>query len=121
MIVFGLNIFFGFIPQPEPAGGAATYFEGLMASGFTMPLVGLTEVLVGVLLLVGRWVPLALILVMPILVNALLFHVFLEPASIAPAIVVFGLVAFLMWAYRDHYAALKNADAKPRTSDVQPV
>ncbi len=119
LIVFGLNGFLGFIPQPEPTGQAAVYFGGLMASGFTLPLVAATEVVVGILVLIGRWVPLALIVLVPVMLNAFLYHAFLDVAGIAPSVVVLALTFFLMWAYRDHYSALKNADAKPRTSSVE--
>src|SRR5205823_3201049 len=86
--VFGLNGFLHFIPQPKDAmpAGAAAFAGALMQTGYMMPLVMGTQLLTGILLLVNRFVPLALALLAPILVGIITFHIFLAPASIAPAI-----------------------------------
>jgi uncharacterized membrane protein YphA (DoxX/SURF4 family) len=103
--VFGLNGFLHFIPQPKTPmpEGAVAFAGALMNTGYMMPLVMGTQVLVGVLLLVNRFVPLALALIAPIIVGIITFHIFLSPATIAPAIVVVILELYLAWAYRDAY------------------
>src|SRR5580692_7855549 len=73
--VFGLNGFLHFIPQPPPPAPAGAFFSALFATGYMLPLVMGTELLVGVLLLANRFVPLALALVAPIIVNIVAFHV----------------------------------------------
>lgn len=103
--VFGLNGFLHFIPEPKtpmPAGAAA-FAGALMATGYMMQLVFGTQLLTGVLLLVNRFVPLALALLAPILVGIITFHIFLAPASIAPGVVVVALEVYLAWAYRDAF------------------
>src|SRR6476646_8352122 len=80
-LLFGLNGFFHFLPQP-PAPAAATSFAGaLFATGYMFPLIKGTEVLTAVLLLSNRYVPLALALIAPVIVNILAFHAFLAPAG----------------------------------------
>src|ERR1043166_2797758 len=104
-VVFGLNGFLHFIPEPKTPmpEGAAAFAGALMNTGYMMPLVMGTQLLTGILLLINHFVPLALALLAPILVGIITFHIFLAPASIAPAIVVVVFELFLAWAYRDAY------------------
>ena len=79
--VFGMDGFLHFMPSPEgitDAGGA--FMGALAAAGYMFPLIKGTELLAGALLLANRSVPLALVLLAPVLVNIVLFHVFLMPA-----------------------------------------
>ncbi|MBI3849145.1 MAG: DoxX family membrane protein [Verrucomicrobia bacterium] len=100
--VFGLNGFVNFIPQPKDPmpEGAAAFAGALMKTGYMMRLVMGTQLLVGVLLLLNRFVPLALALIAPIIVGIVTFHIFLAPATIAPGVVVLVLELYLAWAYR---------------------
>lgn len=102
LVVFGLNLFLNFIPQPEtPLPALAAVFVGaLAASGYMMPLIGVTQLVVGVLLLANRCVPLALLLFAPFIVNSIAFHVFLEPKGLPPACVFLALHLYLAWVYR---------------------
>src|SRR6185437_9135396 len=104
-IVFGLNGFFHFIPQPKtPMPDAAQKFmAGLMATGYMFPLLFGLQTLVGVMLVAGLFVPLAIVLIAPVIVNIILFHVFVMPATIAPGIVVLVLECYLVWAYRSYF------------------
>ncbi len=90
-LVFGLNGFLHFIPQPKPTGLALQYFTVLSASHYMMP-VFLLQIIGGALLLANRFVPIALVLLGPILVNILIFHLTMAPAGIGP-----GLVATILW------------------------
>jgi hypothetical protein len=102
--VFGLNGFLHFIPQPAGTPDGALAFAGALAkTGYMFPLIKGTEVLVGVLLLANRFVPLALALIAPNVVNILAFHAFLAPKGIAVALVIFVLEVALAWAYRDAF------------------
>src|SRR5215813_3269063 len=77
-LVFGLNGFLQFIPQPKaPPPQAAMDFAGaLMKTGYMMKLIAGTQVVVGALLLLNLFVPLALTLIAPVIVNILAFHIF---------------------------------------------
>ena len=112
---FGLNLFFKFIPQPEaPMPKAAMDFAmALGASGYMMQLIGVTQLIVGVLLLVGRFVPLALALIAPFIVNSVAFHVFLERSGLPMSLVFAVLVAYLAWAYRNAYRPMLAAKVEP--------
>lgn len=114
-VVFGLNGFLNFIPQPkEPMPEKAMEFaEALMKTGYMMRLVMGTQLLVGILLLRNRFVPLALALIAPIIVGIISFHLFLAPATIAPGIFVLLLELYLAWAYRDAFRPMLAARATP--------
>src|SRR5262245_19645109 len=90
-LVFGLNGFFQFIPQPKtPPPQAAMDFAGaLIKTGYMMKLVSGTQAVVGALLLLNLFVPLALVLIAPVLVNIILFHLYLAPA---PSAMLPGLI-----------------------------
>ena len=115
LVVFGLNGFLNFIPQPEkPLPEQAAAFAGaLAASGYMMPLIGLTLLSVGVLLLLNRFVPLALVLFAPFIVNSLAFHLFLERGGLPIVAVFLALEIYLAWAYRQAYAPLLTARSTP--------
>lgn len=115
MTIFGLNGFLNFIPQPETPlpEGAAAFSTALMESGYMMPLIGLTQLLVGVGLVCNRFVPLALVLLAPFLVNAVAFHFFLEPSGLLPTGVFVGLHLYLAWVHRAAYRPLLTARFSP--------
>lgn len=115
LLVFGLNGFLNFIPQPEvklPAG-AEHFSAALVESGYMMPLIGLTLLTVGLLLVINRFVPLALVLFAPFIVNSVAFHVFLEPSGRVPAGVFLALELYLAWAYRAAWRPLFTARTSP--------
>src|SRR5438093_6672319 len=105
-VVFGSNIFLHFIPMPPlPATLAGDFSKALIQSHY-MYVVGLLQVIGGLLLLTGRYLPLGLTLLGPVIVNILLFHIFLEPSGLPMAIVVAVLALFLLWRHRTNFAGL---------------
>jgi putative oxidoreductase len=112
---FGLNLFLNFIPQPtKPMPEAVTAFVGaLMKSGYMMQMIGVTQLIVGVLLLVNRFVPLALALLAPFLVNSVAFHVFLEPSGLPMAMIFVALEVYLAWVYRNAFRPMLAARVDP--------
>lgn len=115
LVVFGLNGFLNFIPQPETAlpPAAEKFSLALLESGYMMPLIGATLLTVGVLLVLNRFVPLALVLFAPFIVNSLAFHLFLEPTGLVPAGVFLALHLYLAWAYRAAWRPLFSARTEP--------
>lgn len=111
LTVFGSNKFLGFMPAPELPEPAANFMGALVQSGYLMGLVGLTEVVAGILLLTGRFVPLALVLLAPVSVNIMAFHLALAPAAIGPALLVSGLNVYLLFAHLPVYRPLLRARA----------
>ena len=107
--VSGLNGVLHFMhPPPMPPGDAATFANLLMSSSY-MTFVALLMLIAGLLLLVGRFVPLALTILGPILVNILLFHFLLMHGGAAAGIVATLLELFLIYAYRRSFMGLFDA------------
>jgi putative oxidoreductase len=105
-VVFGSNTFLHFLPMPPPPPGlAGEYFHALFASGYINAIGGL-QVLGGFLLLIGRFVPLGLMILGAIIVNIWLFHGLMAPQGFEPAIIVTILELFLIWRYREAFAGL---------------
>ena len=103
--VFGLNGFIEFLPMPELEGGAAAYMGGLAAAGFFFPVLKIVELVGGLLLLLRLFSPLALVLLAPVVVQILLFHLFLDAAGLPMALVLTALAAYLGFGvYRDAFA-----------------
>lgn len=112
-VVFGLNGFLQFIPMPPPQGAAATFMGGLAAAGYFFPLLKATEIAVGLALLSGRFVPLALTVLAPILVNIVAFHAFVVGGGLLMPVALAALGLYLAWSYRDAYRSLLNPSARP--------
>lgn len=112
--VFGVNYFVPFMPQPEMNAEAGAFIGALAASGYIFPVMKLIDIVCGILLLIGRFVPLALTLLAPIIINILLFHIFLETSGLVMAVVIVVLECFLAWAYCDAFRGVLAANAQPR-------
>ncbi len=95
-------------PPPPPAmpHGAAAFSTALMQSGYMMPLIFGTQTVVGALLLLNRFVPLALTLLAPFLVNAFAFHLFLMPQGLVMVALFVVLELYLAWSYRQAFLPL---------------
>jgi putative oxidoreductase len=90
--VFGLNGFLHFIPMgPMPAGLAGQFFVVMTQSHYMVPVFAL-QLICGILLLINQFVPLALAILAPIIVNILIFHITMQPAGLPP-----GMVALILW------------------------
>lgn len=112
--VFGLNGFLHFIPAPAPSGLAAVFVGGLGASGYFFPLLKGTEVVAGLFLLSNRFVPLALTLLAPIVVNIVAFHAFLAPSGMVLPLLITALGLYLAYTERAVFAPiLKARSAEP--------
>jgi hypothetical protein len=114
--VFGLNGFLQFMPQPPIPERAGAFAGALAATGYMFPLIKGVEVIGGALLLANRFVPLALAIVAPNVVNIVLFHAFLAPGGLGVALFVLALELFTAWSYRDAYASMLRPLNAPKTS-----
>jgi uncharacterized membrane protein YphA (DoxX/SURF4 family) len=108
-VIFGLNIFLQFLHQPPPPGGPAGDFVKALFVSHYLYAVGALQVIGGALLLAGRFVPLGLTLLGPVIVNILLFHILLNPAGLPIAIVVAVLALIVLWYHRASFAGLLKA------------
>jgi len=106
LILFGANKFFDFFPMFEMPTAGANFIESLNTSGYILYVVGILEIIIGLLLLLKKWVPFALILLAPITFNILLFHLFLDVSDIWVAIVIVALNTILIYKYWKAYRPL---------------
>ncbi|MCA9716999.1 MAG: DoxX family protein [Myxococcales bacterium] len=116
-LVFGLNGFLNFMPTPDVPASAGAFLGALAATGYMFPVIKGVEVIVGALLLSNRFVPLALTLVAPIMVNIVLFHAVLAPAGLGMVLTLLALQLYLAWSYRDSFRAVLTAHARPAAGD----
>lgn len=110
-LVFGLNGFLQFIPMPPPPGLAGQYLGALFVSHY-LAAVFILEVAGGALLLVNRFVPAALSLLGPVLVNILLFHCLLAPEGLPLALVAAVLWSVVFWRFRAAFSGIFKAELK---------
>jgi uncharacterized membrane protein YphA (DoxX/SURF4 family) len=111
--VFGLNGFLHFIPQPPPANPVAIQFLVAVSASHFAAFFFLLQVLGGLLLLFGLFVPLALTLLAAELYNILAFHLTMAPASIPPALLASVLWVLVFIQYRESFKGIFSA--KPAT------
>jgi len=106
LIVFGANKFIGFMPSPELPEAAGNFMGALASTGYMFPLIGAVEVIVGILLILNKWVPFAVVLLAPVAVNMVLFHLKLAPGGIVPSALVAIINGFLIYVNWDKFKAL---------------
>ena len=104
-LVFGLNGFLHFIPSSPPAGTAGQFVGALFVSHYLVPIF-LLQIISAILLLVNRYVPLALTLLAPIIVNILLIHMLMLPSGLPLALVVTVLWIVVFLSVRSAFAGL---------------
>ncbi|MFA8434602.1 MAG: DoxX family membrane protein [Marinifilaceae bacterium] len=103
LVVFGLNKFIGFMPMPPMPEAASSLMEAFGAAGYIFPMLAIVEIIVGLMLLINRFVAMALLFLSPLSVNIILFHLALDPAGIGAGVLVFLLNLYLLLANKDKY------------------
>jgi len=103
LLIFGLNGFLQFMPMPEMSTEAGELMGALASAGYFFPIIAIVEIIVGVLLLINKYIALALIVLFPIMLNALLFHLFLDIAGIGAAALAITLNIFLLITYKEKF------------------
>lgn len=109
-LVFGMNKFLHFIPNPQEPPAAMDFFGALFRTGYFLPLLAATEIVSGALLLSGIFAPFALVLIAPVIVNIFMFHVFLAPSGLPMAVIFVALELALAWQYRWAYAPMFSSN-----------
>lgn len=110
LLIFGLNKFLAFITMPPPPDAAADFFGALVKTGYIMPMVALIEIVAGISWITGKYVPFTTLLMAPISVNIVSFHLFLAPGGIALGAVVALVNAYLFYVHKDKFMPLMQAD-----------
>ena len=108
-VVFGTNIFLQFIPTPPmPAGPMKDFSTSLFVTHY-IHVVGFFQVLTGLMLLINRYVPLALTLLAPVIFNILLTHLLMAPSGIGPGLVATILWFIVFWRVRSSFSGVLEA------------
>ena len=105
-VIFGSNAFLHFIPMPPIPQTLAGDFTRVFISSGWASVIGALQLIGGLLLLIGRFVPLALTILGAIIFNILVFHALMAPEGFPPALVFTLLELFLMWRYREAFIPL---------------
>ena len=108
-ISFFLMYYLKLFPMPEMQGTVKTFNEGLGSVGYFFPLLKITELLCGIAFVTGRFVPLATIVIAPVIVNIFMFHAFIDWTGLPVAIFLVLANAFVAYYYRDAYAGILRA------------
>jgi hypothetical protein len=101
-----LAYFFNLVTPPPMEGANKAFNEGLAASGYFFTLLKVTELVCAILLLTGQFVPLALVILSPIVVNVFMVHLFLDRSGLPVAIVLVLMHVFLAYCYRNAFKPL---------------
>ncbi len=106
MVVFGANKFLNFMPQPTEIPEQMGALMGILMTSPFMTIIGVLEVLGGLGLILNKFVPLSLTVLIAVLLNAALFHLFFDPANVVGALVFLLLCLVLVYGYKDRYKSL---------------
>jgi putative oxidoreductase len=117
-LVFGLNGFLHFIPMPPPSGVAGQFLGSMFVTKYLL-VVSALQVISGALLLVNRYVPIALTILGPIILNILLFHSLMNPDGLGLALFVTILWAVVFASVRSAFAGIFQARVETKTSEVR--
>lgn len=104
--ILGLNGLLQFLPAPPTSQEMGMFLGALGATGYMFPMISLVKIVCGILLLTNKWVPLALVVLLTVLINAFLAHLFLDPAGIGMAVIAVALNGFLIFGYKEKYLGL---------------
>ena len=113
-VVFGANILHPFLPQPPfPEGSMTAQFMGLFFQSHWIILIGVCQLLGGLFVLSGRLAPLGLVILAPVLVNIIAFHIYLqEGEGLAPGLVFTTMELILIFGYRKNFSGIWSTTAE---------
>jgi hypothetical protein len=109
MLLTGSNKIFWFAPMPHMSPALTAFMGALKETGYFLPFIGIVEATGGALLLVNRFVPLAITILAPVLVNILGVHTFLDVSGFPLALTLIVLDVYLAWVYRDAFRSMLEA------------
>jgi putative oxidoreductase len=114
LIAAAVVVLLNLVPKPEMTGAVKTFNEGMDAAPYFITVIKLTELFCGIAFLIGRFVPLATVVIAPVIVQIFLFHLFMDRSGMPVAIFLVLANIFVAYYYRRSYAGLLTA--KPAIS-----
>lgn len=109
LIIFGLNGFLQFMPMPEPTPEMGKYMGALFATGFIFPIVKIVEILAGIAFLTNKYSSLMAVILMPVMLNAFLAHLFLDIAGIGGSLILVIATLIVMVKNKARYVEIFKA------------
>lgn len=106
LLFASIGYFLNLMPEPETNGNFKAFNVGLVAATYLMPLAKGIELLCGIAFVSNRFVTLANVLILPITINILCIHIFLEPSGIPIAVALFLGNLFLIYQYWNNYKSV---------------
>lgn len=108
-VAFGLNFFLHYMPTPPMEGAPLDFMMGVSKAGYFMPLLGATQLVCGLLILIDKWQALATIIIFPVVLHIVLFHASIEPKGLPMALVFLAMNLVLANANKEKYKTLLKA------------
>jgi putative oxidoreductase len=102
-------VLFKLVPQPELTGNVKTFMEGVNATGYLMTLIKVTELLCGIAFVTGRYVPLASVVIAPVIINIFMFHAFVDPTGLPVALFLVLANSFVAYSNWEKYKPILSA------------
>jgi uncharacterized membrane protein YphA (DoxX/SURF4 family) len=102
-------VLFNLVPKPELTGAVKTFNEGMDAAPYFIPVLKIVELLCGIAFVAGRFVPLATVVIAPVIVQIFLFHLIMDRSGLPVAIFLVLANIFVAYYYRQSYAGLLTA------------
>jgi putative oxidoreductase len=109
LIVFGANKFLHFIPMPPAVPEMGAFMGALFATGYLMTIVAIIEIVAGISFIMNKYAPLMAVILMPVMLNAFLAHLFLDPAGIGGSLMLTVFTIIVMLRHKAAYAPLLKA------------
>ncbi len=109
LVLTGVNLIFSLAPFPEMSRAANDFLSALVASHYVLPLSGIIALFSGLTFISNKYVAKGALLLLPITVNIVAFHLFLDFASGLGAYVFFVLNIYIIWVNKDRYSELRKA------------
>jgi putative oxidoreductase len=106
MLVFGANKFFHFMPSLELPEAAGAFMGALAGSGYIFPILGIAYIIAGICLVLNKAVPFALVVLVPVSINIVAFHLTFAPEAILFGAIVAVLNVLLIYANWDRFKPL---------------
>lgn len=103
LFVIGLDKLQPFIPHPEAAEPAAVFKKAMFDTWYFLKLVGLTEIVIGSMFISGYFIRLGLVMLAPLSINFVFYHLFLDLMNLPAAALIFLLNIYFAWKYKDSY------------------
>ena len=109
LIVFGSNKFFGFLSMSPPAAEMGAFLGAIFATGYLFKVIAIVEIAAGLAFLLNKYVALMAVVLMPVMLNAFLAHLFLDPSGIVGAAVLVVFIIIIMIGHKERYHAILQA------------